>query len=135
MSGRPRQVRVPAAALPRSASNPARSLNSAFQPSTTRDALVTYSVDIACTLSLTTGQTGTVFLEYADDSGLTTNVVEVARCVNGNTGTLAIGLNLTQNVTAGLGGYVPAAKFVRLRTANTVGTPTFNYRSGQEVLL
>lgn len=30
---------------------------------------------------------------------------------------------------------VPAGSYVKLRTANTSGTPTFNYRSGQEVLL
>lgn len=129
-----RQVAVPVQAA-RSFASVSRSLNSVFQPSTTRDVGVSYSVDVACTLSLTTGATGTVFLEYADDSGFTTSVVEVCRFVNGNTGTLTVGLNLTQNVTGSLSGFIPTGKFVRLRTANTVGTPTFNYRSGQEVFL
>ena len=133
MSG-PRQRAVPTT-VARSQSAVSRGLNSGFQVSTTRDALVNYSVDIACTLSLTTGQTGTVFLEIADDSGFTTNLQEICRCVNGNTGSLTVGLNLTQNATGGLNGFIPAGKFVRLRTANTVGTPTFTYRSGQEVLL
>ena len=132
---RPRQIQKPAAAPARSASSVTLTLNSGSQISTTRDAVVSYSVDIACTLSLSGGQTGTLFLEYADDSGFTTNVVEVGRSVNGNTGTLTIGLNITQNITAAVSGYIPAGKYRRLRTANTVGSPSFNWRSGQEVLL
>lgn len=115
--------------------NPTRSLNSAFQISTIRDAQVGYTVDIAATLSLTTGQTGTVTLKYADDSGFTTNVQTVQSSVNGNGGTLAIGLGLTQTATASLNGMIPAGKYVKLVTANTVGSPTFTFRAAQEVLL
>lgn len=122
-------------AVSRSQSSASRSLNSAFQISTTKDSLVNYSVDIACTLSLTGGQTGTAFLEIATNSAFTTGVQELCRFVNGNTGTLTVGLNITQNITGGLNGYVPSGYYVRIRTANTTGTPTFNYRSGQEVLL
>lgn len=114
--------------------NPSRTLNNAFQISTTRDANVTYAVDIACAISLTTGEQGTVFLEYADDSGFTTNVVEVCRSVNGNTGTLSIGLALTQNATGCVSGMIPAGKYARLRTQNNTGTPTFTFRRAQEVL-
>lgn len=115
--------------------NPSRSLNSAFQVSTNRDSIVNYTVDIAATLSLTTGQAGTVSLKYADDSGMTTNVVTVQSSVNGNAGTLAIGLGLTQTATAALGGVIPAGKYVKLVTTNTVGTPTFTMRAAQEVLI
>lgn len=128
----------PAAVIPFTAlafDNPARSLNSAFQISATRAASVNYSVDIATTVSLAGGAVGTVFLEYADDSGFTTNVKEVGRMVNGNTGTLVVGLTLNQTATAALSGIIPAAKYARLRTANTTGTPTFTFRSAQEVLL
>ena len=118
----------------RTFSNPARSLNNCFQISSTQDAFVSYSVDISSTLSLTTGQTGTVFLEYSDNNTCSTNTKEASRFVNGNTGTLTIGLNLTQNVTGTLTGMVPAGKYVQIRTANTSGTPTFTYRSAQEVL-
>lgn len=118
----------------RTFNNPTRSLNTAFQISTTQDAQVSYAVDIAATLSLTTGQTGTVTLQYADDSGFTTNVVTVQSSVNGNTGTLAIGLGLTQTATASLSGTIPTGKYVRLLTANTTGTPTFTFRTAQEVL-
>lgn len=114
--------------------NPSRTLNSSFQISSSRSATVSYAVDVACNLSLTSGQQGTVYLEYADDSGFTTNVVEVNRFVNGNTGTLTIGLNLTQNATGTLAGVIPAAKYVRLRTQNNTGSPTFTFRKAQEVL-
>lgn len=112
-----------------------RSLNSAFQISTTTDALATYSVQIATTINLTTGQTGTVFLEISPTSTFATGVQELGRFVNGNSGTLTIGLNLTQTMAEPLMGYIPANYWVRLRTANTVGTPTFTYHSGQETLL
>lgn len=114
--------------------NPTRTLNSAFQISSTRNSRVSYTVQIASTLSLTTGQTGTVVLEYADDSGFTTNIVAVQTAVNGNTGTLAIGLNLVQTTTATLSGEIPTAKYVRVRTVNSTGTPTFTMGSAQEVL-
>lgn len=112
-----------------------RSLNSAFQVSASRASFVSYTVDVATTLSLTGGQTGTVTLQYADDSGFTTNVKTIQSSVNGNTGTLTLGLAITQTGTAALTGLIPAGKYVRLSTANTVGTPTFTYRAGQEVLL
>ncbi len=119
----------------RSQSSASRSLNSAFQISSTREALVNYSVDIATSLTLTAGQAGTVYLEIASDSGFTTDVQELSRFVNGNTGILTIGLSLTQNVTGTLSGYVPAGYYVRLRTQNNTSTPTFTYQSGQEILL
>lgn len=119
----------------RSQSSASRSLNSAFQVSATRDAMVNYSVDIATAISLTTGQSGTVVLEIASDSGFTTNVQELGRLTNSQTGTLTLGLALNQTVTANVGGYVPPAYYVRLRTVNNTGTPTFTYRSGQELLM
>lgn len=119
----------------RSVATPTRSLNTAFQISADRDAVVAYSVDVSCTLSLVTGQTGTIYLRYADDSGHTTNVKEVCRSQNGNTGSLTIGLNLTQNATGTLSGIIPAGKYAKLVTENNVGSPTFTYRSAQEVLM
>lgn len=119
----------------RSYAYPTRTLNSGYQISTTRDAAVSYTVDIAATLSLTSGQAGSVVLEYADDSGFTTNVKTVCQTVNGNTGTLTIGLNLTQTASGTLSGIIPANKYVRIRTVNTTGSPSFTYRGSQEVLL
>lgn len=119
---------------PSSFTYPTRTLNSAFQISSTRNSRVSYTISVAATLSLSGGQTGTVVLEYADDSGITTNVVTVQSSVNGNTGTLTIGLNTIQTGSASLSGDIPAGKYVRIRTVNTAGTPTFTFSSAQEVL-
>lgn len=119
----------------RTFNNPTRSLNTSFQISSTQDAQVSYSVDIATALSLSGGQAGTVYLRYADDTGFTTNVKEVGRFASSNTGALTIGLALNQIATGTLSGLVPAGKYVRIVTENNTGTPTFTYRSAQEVLL
>lgn len=121
--------------LPMSFGTTTRSLNSAFQVSSTRASAVAYTVDVGASLSLTGGATGTVTLQYADDSGFTSGVTTVQSTVNGNTGTLTIGLALTQTSSATLTGIIPAGKYVRITTANTAGTPTFTYRAGAEVLL
>lgn len=114
--------------------NPVRSLNTAFQISTTQNARVYYAVNIACTLNLTTGQSGSVVMEYADDSSFVMNDVIVQTSTNANTGTLAIGLALNQTVTSTVSGDIPAGKYVRLRTVNNTGTPTFTMGTAQEVL-
>lgn len=119
----------------RSFSYTTRSLNTCFQVSASRDALVTYGVDIATTLSLTTGQQGTVYLETYTNSSCSAGTQEITRFVNGNTGTLTIGLALTQNVTGTLTGVIPAGSYLQLRTQNNTGTPTFTARPGQETLL
>lgn len=115
--------------------NPTLTLNSAAQISTTRDADVSYSVDISCSMSLTGGQSGTAILEYADDSSFTTNVKTVSRGTNANSGTLTIGLALVQVGTANLAGIIPAGKYRRVRTVNNTGTPTFTAQNAQEVLI
>lgn len=119
----------------RSYTSPSRSLNTAFQISATRDTVVVYSIDIVTSLSLTGGQVGTVYLRYADDSAHTTNVVTVSQGTNGNTGTLTIGLALSQTVPVTLGGSVPLGKYAKIVTANNTGTPTFTLQRAQEVLL
>lgn len=116
-----------------SQSSVSRTLNSNFQPSTTRNTLVNYSVEIATTLSLSGGTVGTVFLEISADGS--TGWTELSRFTNGNTGALTVGLNINQNMTSTLSGTVPAGYYVRLRTVNTTGTPTFTYRSGQETAI
>lgn len=120
---------------PRLFSNSPLAVNTSRQPSTTRDTMVNASVDITSTISLTTGQTGKVTLQYADNTGFSTNVVTVQSATNGNTGSLTIGLNLSQVYTAALSGIVPAGKFYRLVTTNVTGTPTYGTPVIQEVLL
>lgn len=94
---------------------------------------MSYTVDVTASLTLTGGATGTVILEYADNSGMSTNLTTVQSAVNGNTGALTIGLSLSQTGTASITGMIPAGKYVRIRTVNTTGTPTFTYRAAQEV--
>lgn len=112
-----------------------RTLNTIFQVSATRWTQVRYSVDISTTVSLTGSQVGRVVLEMATNAAFTTGVQELQSFGNGNSGTLVVGLVLTQLCTACLSGQVPPGNYVRLRTVNTTGTPTFTYVSGQEVLL
>lgn len=115
--------------------NPARSLNTAFQISTTQNAIVTYSVDVTCSMTLTSGQNGTVILEYADDAAFTMNVKTVCKPTNANSGTLTIGLALSQINGVVLHGVVPLNKWARIRTVNNTGTPAFALQNAQEVLL
>lgn len=112
-----------------------RALNTAFQVSTTRNSQVVYSVTISNTVSLTGGSAGGIVLEIATNSGFTSGVQELSRVSNSNTGTLVVGLVLTDAVSQNLKGYIPAGYYVRLRTFNTTGTPTYTYVSGQEVWL
>lgn len=112
-----------------------RSLNTAFQVSPTRPANVSYSVEIAASLSVAVGSKGTVILEIADNHNFTQNVQEVIRTSNGNTGLLGLGLNMTNAQGGVLAGHIPAGKWVRLCTLNNVNTPTFTYLSGQETLV
>ena len=121
-------INLPAA---RSFSTPSRALNSsAFQISPSRDALVFYSISIAATISLTTGQTGTVTLQMSPTSGGT--YTTIGTLTNGNTGTLTIGLNLTQTQSAVLSCVIPAGYYVKLVST---GTATNTIVSQQEVLL
>lgn len=122
-------------AAARSQSPATRSLNSCFQVSSTRDALIHYSVDVGTSLSLTGGTVGTVTLTSYSDSACTLSAQPLSQFTNGNTGALTIGLALTQTMTGLMTGYLPAGSYVKINTANTTGTPSFTYRVGQEVLL
>lgn len=124
-----------AAPAARSFNHTTRSLNSCFQLSTTRDAQVRYSVEVQTTMSLTGGQQGTVYLRTYTNSGCSTGTQEVTRFTNGQTGTLTIGLSLTNTITGSLSGIVPAGTWAQLVTENNTSTPTFTARPGQEVLL
>lgn len=112
-----------------------RSLNTAFQISSTRAAYVSYSVKLTVTASITGGQDGDVFLEIASDSGFTANVQTIAVAGLGQTYTLAVALQGVQPQTGCVFGFVPAGYYVRLRTVNNTGTPTYSVRAGQEVLV
>lgn len=106
-----------------------RPLNSSFQLALTNNAFVIYSVEMSATLTIIGGQSNTVYLETSPDNSIWT---EAGQSVNTNSGTLTVGLNLTQVSTATLCCMVPKGYWVRLRTT---GTGTVTYRSGQETLI
>lgn len=109
-----------------------RPINStAFQPHASLSSTVRYTITIASTLSLSGGQDGSVFLETSANGS--TGWTEIGRVRNGNTGTLTIGLNTVQTQTYVLSGEIQPGYYVRLRTVNNTGTPTFTYVTGQEV--
>lgn len=120
----------------RSQSAATRPLNTIFQISATRETQVVYSIDITCVSTLLGGQTGTVFLEISPSSTFASGVQEMCEFTNANSVALAIAITVTQTNTAILSSHsIPSGYYVRLRTASTVGTPSFNYKAGQEVLL
>ncbi|AVO22989.1 putative cell-wall-anchored protein [Erwinia phage vB_EamM-Bue1] len=109
---------------------PTRALNTAFQVSATQDANVNYTVDVSATSLLLGGTTGRVILEYADNAAMTTNLVTVNEAVNGTSGVL----NVVNIGSGNVNGWIPAGKYVRIRTANTSGTAVFTFVRAEEVL-
>lgn len=110
---------------------PSRTLNSCFQISSTKDADFHYKVDVSTGLSLTTGAQGTVTATSYTNSGCTTGAQAISDGTASQTGTLVIGLGINQTVSLGLDGSLPSGKWLKLTTANTVGTPTFSIRAVQ----
>lgn len=102
-----------------------------FQPSTTRDCEVRYTVQIVCTVGIGGGQQGNLILETSPDNSVWT---EVSRLVNGNTSTVTVGISLVQTVGVELTAFVPRGYYVRMRQSNTTGTPVYSYISGRETL-
>lgn len=115
----------------RSFTRPSRTLNTAFQISTTRDAWAVYTVDVSVTSLLLAGTSGRVYLEYADNSAMTTNVVTVNSTPNATGGVL----NVTNLGGGNVTGWIPAGKWVRIRTANVTGAPTFTIQPDQQEVL
>lgn len=118
----------------RSQSSATRSLNSVFQVSATRDAMVFYSVQMTVTASIASGQDADLFLDIASDSGFTLNVQTISVSPCSQVYTLAVALQGVQKCPLNVSGFIPAAYYARLRTANNTGAPAFLYRAGQEVL-
>lgn len=107
-----------------------------FRLSTSTNANVNYSATITTTASIGSGTSGTLVLEEAaTNSATSTDWAEVGRCTNGQTITLAIVLQSIQTIGCQLSAYVPTGYYVKIRSINTLGTPTYAFNSGQEVLL
>ncbi len=107
------------------------SSTSAAQLSTTRSAYVTYTYPTNMA-SLLTSQSLTATLQYADDSGFTTNVVTFNNDVQGCSGILSLTLSGRLQVQ----GIIPAGKYRKVTLTQSGGaTVPTTMSSGQEVLL
>lgn len=112
--------------------NVSRTLNSNYTISSTKDAMVSYSISLSVTNPLLAGSSSaSAFLEYSTDGG--TTWITVSQVINSSSVALAVTIALTQPNTFVVSGVVPANGLVRIRTT-TSGTATATYGRGQEVL-
>lgn len=119
----------------RSFAYPTRSLSTCFQISSTRDAQVTYGVDISTTVTLGGSPQGTVFLRTYTNNTCTTGQQTIISSTAGQPTTLSVTVGQTMVGTANLSGMIPAGTWVQIETQNNSGTPSFTARQGEEVLL
>lgn len=107
-----------------------------FQVSSIKDSFVTYTAKITTTATIAGGQEGYVVLEVAATNSTTAgDWKEVGRVTNGQALSLALTLQSIQPVSGSVSAFVPAGYYVKVRSVNTTGTPTYIMVSGQEVLL
>lgn len=116
-------------------SYPTRSVNTCFQLSSTRDYEVKYNVEIVASGTLVGGQQGTIYLETFTDSGCTTGTQEIMRSTNGNTNALIVAIGNVSTTTLTVAGPIQAGLYVKIRTQNNTGSPTFTARPGSEYSL
>lgn len=114
---------------------PSRALNSCFQISSIKDADFHYKVDVTNGLSLVTGAQGTVTATSYTNSGCTTGAQAIADGTSSQTGTLVVGLALNQTASVSLDGTLPTGKWIKITTANTIGTPSFAIRAVQSEVI
>lgn len=108
-----------------------------FQVSSSKNSRVCYSVKIACAVQIgvATNVEGYIVLETAaTNSSTSSDWTEVGRSTNGQNIGLAIALSSTQTTGTQICGEVPAGYYIRLRSVNTSGVPTFTYTSGIETI-
>lgn len=109
-----------------------RSFATAFQISSTRNAIVNYSVPVTSAATLLAGSQAGLTWKYADDVSMTTNVVTLPPAQFG----ASSGLVVTAVGTLGLSGVIPAGKYVMISQNTLAGTPTYSSTiSAQEVLI
>jgi hypothetical protein len=107
-----------------------------FQLSASRDAVASYSVTITTSITLLGSSGGYVVLEVCPtNSAVAANWVEVARVASAQGGTVVVGITLNQTGGGHIQAIVPAGYYVRIRSVNSTGTPTFTLTPGQEILI
>lgn len=106
----------------------AHSLNTSYQATIPeRWNIVNFSVSINASLTLVTGQTGQIVLQTSPDNASWTTV---CTAINGNTGTLSIGINTLNSQTVQMIGTLPPNYYYRLVPS---GTATTGMVGGREV--
>lgn len=120
---------------------PARSLVSSaiatgYQVSATRNAQVCYEGSFATTSTIGGPSGATVLLETADTNSTTaTDWTTKAQQTYSNNITLAVVLNQVQSNNWSFCRYIPAGKYVRIRTANVTGTASVSINATQQEVL
>lgn len=107
-----------------------RNFNQSYQLSSTRPSKIKVSVNISCSLTLTSGASGEVILEISPNGS--SGWVYAGQISGSNTGSLSIGINTTQITGATIDEDLPAGYYWRLRTNNITGTPTYIFNGGNE---
>lgn len=119
-----------AAPVARTWSTPSRALNSCFQISATNDADFHYKVDVASGTILQATATGTVTATSYTNSGCTTGARIESDGAPSQSAALGI-LSIGQTAPVGIDGTLQAGRWLKITTAQTVGTPTFAIRANQ----
>lgn len=102
----------------------ARPINSTtFQPSSTKQAFVFYTIRINCVATIGGASSATVSLQHSNDNGSTW--IDDGQLENSNTVSLAIILNSNTTQTSQISAVIPAGAICRLVSSNLGATITY----------
>ena len=107
-----------------------------FQISSSKPVMAFYSIKISTTATISGSAEGEVYLETASTNSTTPSDWSMASKIsNGQAFSLAVALQGIQNLGQPLLAMIPAGYYVRIRTNNVSGTPTYTYVTGQETII
>ena len=124
--------------------NPSRTIQTVaaaangWQISATNTSFVSYSVTITANATglIAGASTGYVVLETASTNSSTAgNWLEIARSSNGQAFTSILTLTSSQPVGSTIAAYIQPGYYLRLRSVNVNGTPSYAINSSQEVII
>ena len=105
-----------------------------FQVSSTRPTYVNYKIDTSSTSTIAGSSSVVVYLETANTNSTTpSDWTIIDKATNSQVVSLAVALQVIQNLTLKLDGNIPAGKWVRIRSVVT-GTGSATYYLGQETI-
>lgn len=112
-----------------STSTPSHTIGTSWQVGS-RPVLGHYSVRVTSTQTVSGGQTGRVELKIGPSSGSITTVC--GRVAGGSTGTLVVGLNLTDVAEGELSCLIPANWWAVISSTDEAGTPSYSITNQYE---